>query len=191
MTQSHKEALRAQIRESYGKLVYTYTTHLKQLGRLTKNYRLIRYVQIILSAISAGGILSSAIFNQVALTWISGIVSTFLFALNLSIKNLNFIDDIKKHRLVADDLWDIREDYISLLTDFDTLSETDIMDKRDKLQERTSKIYKSAPSTDSKSYAAAQKALKYNEEQFFRTSEIDLMLPKHLRLSNPQDEQKN
>ena len=55
------------------------------------------------------------------------------------------------------------------------------MQKRDELQSRTAEIYKAAPSTNSKSYSSAQKALKENEEQFFRSSEIDQMLPEHLR----------
>ena len=33
--QSHRQNLKIQIREEYGRLVYTYTTHLKQAGLLT------------------------------------------------------------------------------------------------------------------------------------------------------------
>jgi len=45
-------------------------------------------------------------------------------------------------------------------------------------------LYKVAPSTNPKSYAAAQTALKKDEEQFFETSEIDKILPEHLREGN-------
>ena len=40
---------------------------------------------------------------------------------------------------------------------------------------------KTAPLTDGKSYAAAQAALKTNEEQFFTQEELNRMLPAHLR----------
>lgn len=36
----HKDALQIQIREAYGRIVYTYTTHLKMMNRLLlKNKR--------------------------------------------------------------------------------------------------------------------------------------------------------
>lgn len=183
MNQSHKEALETQIREAYGRLVYTYTTHLKQAERLTNRNRYVKYWQIGLSAVTTGGILTAIISNQVLLTWLSGIVSTILLGLNLYIKDFNLADDIRQHRSTADGLWIIREKYVSLLTDLETLNEEKIISIRDKLQEQTAEIYKSAPVTDVKSYNAAQKALKEDEEQFFTASEIDKMLPEHLRKS--------
>ena len=181
--QSHRQNMKIQIREAYGRLVYTYTTHLKQVELLTKQSKRIKHWQITLSAISTGGFLGAVITNQIALTWISGIVSTALLILNLYFKEFNLSDDIKKHRTTADALWVVRECYISLLTDFPVLKTEEIIQKRDELQSRTAEIYQAAPSTNSKSYSAAQKALKENEEQFFRASEIDQMLPEHLRES--------
>ena len=187
----HKEGLKVQIREAYGRLVYTYTTHLKQAEQLSQVNKNIKHWQIGLSAVSTGGFLTAVISNQIALTWISGIVSTALLCINLYIKDFNLADDIRRHRSTADDLWIVREKYVSLLTDFDALSEEEIMDIRDKLQERTAEIYKIAPSTNSKSYAAAQKALKEDEEQFFRSSEIDQMLPEHLREGDSSSQGEN
>ena len=181
--QSHRQNMKIQIREAYGRLVYTYTPHLKQVELLTKQNKRIKHWQITLSAISTGGFLGAVITNQIALTWISGIVSTALLILNLYFKEFNLSDDIKKHRTTADALWVVRECYISLLTDFPVLKTEEIIQKRDELQSRTAEIYQAAPSTNSKSYSAAQKALKENEEQFFRASEIDQMLPEHLRES--------
>lgn len=185
---THKKALKVQVREAYGRLVYTYTTHLKQVEQLTNKNQKIKYWQIVLSAISTGGFLGAVITNQIIMTWIGGIVSTALLALNLFFKDFNLADDIKKHRTTADDLWIIRERYISLLTDFEILSEETIMLRRDELQNRTAEIYSVAPSTTTKSYYAAQKALKEDEEQFFEASEIDKMLPEHLREGKYQEQ---
>ncbi|MDD3364132.1 MAG: SLATT domain-containing protein [Syntrophomonas sp.] len=186
---SHKKDLIVQVREAYGRLVYTYTTHLKQVEQLANKNQKIKYWQIGLSAISTGGFLGAVITNQIIMTWIGGIMSTALLAVNLFFKDFNLADDIKKHRTTADDLWIVRERYISLLTDFDVLSEEAIMQRRDELQDRTAEIYRVAPSTNSKSYSAAQKALKEDEEQFFKASEIDKMLPEHLREGNIQNQQ--
>ena len=187
-SQQHKDALNVQIREASGRVVYTYTTHLKKAEQLTTKNKRIKLCQIVLSAISTGGIISSAITNEVALTWIGGSVSTILLGLNLYFKDYNLNDEIGKHRSTADDLWLVREQYVSLLTDLATLPEEAIMAKRDELQVRTSEIYKKSLPTDAKSYAAAQKALKYEEEQYFEPSEIDAMLPEHLRQTHKNRE---
>ena len=81
-------------------------------------------------------------------------------------------------------LWKIREEYVSLLTDFEILEVEEIMRKRDELQERTAIVYSNSPRTDSRSYAAAQKALKTEEEQTFSEKEIDIMLPNSIRRCN-------
>ena len=191
MGQTHKEALATQIREAYGRLVYNYTTHQKQATRLANKNRHIKYWQIGLSAVTTGGILTAIISNEVILTWLSAVVSTMLLGLNLYIKDFSLADDIRRHRSTADNLWIIREKYVSLLTDLDTISEQEIIIIRDKLQEQTAEIYKSAPVTDAKSYAAAQKALKKEEEQFFTASEIDKILPEHLRKAPLETETNN
>lgn len=178
----HKEALRTQIREACGRIVYTYTTHLKKMNRLDKNNRYIKYAQIALSAISTGGFVGSMITNQFVLTCIGGIFSTALLFLNLYFKDFNLAEESKQHRIASDNIWIIRERYISLLTDFDVLSEDEIVAKREELQKLTFDVYNKSPKTDAKSYAAAQRALKTEQEQFFTPEEIDKMLPAHLRI---------
>lgn len=177
----HKEALETQIREAYGRVTYTYTTHLKMMNRLVKKNKTVKYLQISLAAISTGGFVGSLITNEFALTCIGGLFSTALLALNLFFKDFNLFEEIKQHRMASDSLWLIREQYVSLLTDFCVLNEDEIVSRRDDLQNRTFEIYKHSPKTDSKSYADTQKALKNEEEQFFTPEEIDKMLPSHLR----------
>lgn len=180
-SQFHKEDLRGQIREAYARLVYTYTTHLKRAGRLDRLNKRIKHWQIFLSAVSTGGFIGAVITNEIIMTWLGGVVSTALLGLNLYYKDFNLVDEIKQHRVTADKLWLLREKYLSLLTDFDVLSEEAIMSRRDELQNETAEVYRVVPSTDVKSYTEAQRALKNEEEQFFTDKEIDQLLPPHLR----------
>lgn len=180
----HRKALMVQIREAYGRVVYTYTTHLKQAGALTKKIQRIKVGQIVLSAISTTGFLGAIITNTAYMTWIGGIMSAGLLMLNLYFKDFNLVEESKRHRTTADELWIIREKYISLLTDLDILSEERVMQIRDELQNNTAEIYKVALLTNSQSYKEAQKGLKNEEEQFFTSLEIDKMLPEHLREEN-------
>ena len=47
-------------------------------------------------------------------------------------------------------------------------------------------VQRTSPRTDAKSYTAAQKALKTEEEQSFSEEEIDIMLPNSIRRCNRQ-----
>ena len=115
---------------------------------------------------------------------IGAIFSLILLILNSYAKNFNLGEISQDHKVAADALWKIREEYVSLLTDFEILTVEEIMDKRNELQERTAAVYSTSPPTDSKSYMAAQKALKTEEEQTFSEHEIDVMLPNSIRRSN-------
>lgn len=96
--ESHKRDLKVQIREAFGRVVYTYTTHLKQAEFLVKKNKRIRIWQIFLSAISTGGFLGAIASDEVVMTWVAGIVSTILLALNLFFKEFDLAGDISSHR---------------------------------------------------------------------------------------------
>lgn len=183
-SQAHRNGLETQIKEAYGRVVYTYTTHWKMVDALVKKNHRIKYAQIILSAISTGGFIGSLITSETILTCIGGIFSTALLAINLYFKDFNLNSEIAQHSNTANALWSVRESYISLLTDFPNLTTQEICKKRDVLQSQTATIYESAPKTDSKSYSAAQDALKNEAEQFFTIEELNHLLPSHLRTSS-------
>ena len=180
----YREKLLIQLKDTYGRVVYTYTSHLKQVNSLEKNLKIIKYCQIVLSALSTGGFLGAIITNENAYTVVAGFFSTVLLAFNLFFKNFNMENEIKQHILAADELWHIREKYISLMTDLDILKNEDIISIRDTLLQKTYEIYKKTPKTNSKSYRKAQEALKNEEEQFFTNEELNQMLPSHLRKSS-------
>lgn len=177
----YREKLYSQIQEEYGKLVYTYTCHFKMADRLSKRNFWIKWGQIGLSAISTGGFLGVLISNEQILLWAGGLCSTALLALTSYLKDKDISTEKTDHIKTANKLWKVREKYLSLLTDFDEISIEEIVRKRDELLDESSEIYCAAPLTDGKSYAAAQAALKTNEEQFFTQEELNRMLPAHLR----------
>ena len=128
-----------------------------------------------------GGFVATVIMDEAKVAWVGGIVSTALLVVNGYLKSKDFAAEEQKHIDVANSLWSIREDYISVLTDFDALSENEIMEKRELLKDRTAKVYENAIQTDKRSYAAAQQALQKEEEQFFHEEELVNILPQHLR----------
>lgn len=173
--------LESQIREAYGRITYTQTCHDKIISRLLKKHNRIKLWQIILSAITTTGFIITILSESIIASALGAIVSLILLIMNSYVKNFNLLEEVQDHTVASDFLWKIREEYVSLLTDFDILESEVIMGKRDELQERTAKVYSNSPRTDGKSYAEAQKALQYDEEQTFSENEINIMLPNSIR----------
>jgi len=178
---NYKKDLESQIRDAFGKVTYTYTCFLKQRASLMCCDKWIKILQIVLSAISTVGVLGVLFIDAYELKVCNAVVTAILLGITLYFKEFHLSEDIRQFTMGADDLWSVKEDYVSLLTDLSNLEVSDIVQKRDELKERTLSIYKKYPKTNSRSYRKAQKALKKEEEQFFTDSEIDNMLPRHLR----------
>ena len=178
--------LESQIREAYGRVTYSQTYHDKFINRTVKLEDRIKVAQIVLSAITTSGFVVAIFSDDKIASILGAIVSLALLILNTYIKNFDLSGIAQEHKKASDLLWKIREEYVSLLTDFEMLDANAIRNKRDELQERTSEVYSNSPRTDAKSYTAAQKALKTEEEQTFSEEEIDIMLPNSIRRCNRQ-----
>lgn len=175
--QAYRKHLKAQIEEACGKVIYTYTAHHKFADRLENLNNRVQILQIILTAISAGGFFVTIITNQTVLSWIGGATAVISLGLNLYTKEYKIQNEVNLHRNAANDLWDVRESYVSLLTDFEILNIEDIRKNRDNLQDKVSEINRKYPSTDRKSYKSAKKSLQTEEEQTFNENEVASILP--------------
>lgn len=185
--------LEAQLREAYGRLVYTHKTQEKCADIKLGDFNRMRWAQTILSALTSTGffvIVFGDASKSHATALLAGIASTLLVIANAYMQGTKAAEEAEKHRSTAGKLWPLREAYISLITDVrsKSIALEDAKQKRDELEGKLAEIYGSAPSTSDRAYKAAQKALKFNEELTFTDAEIDLLLPTALR-KLPQIEQ--
>lgn len=179
-------ALEAQVRECYGRVVYSHKAHEKSADIFRTQLTRIKLAQIILSAIVTGGLLTVLIGPQNTsrpAAAVSAILSTVLLALNAYMKNLDPGQRAEKHKETATQLWSVRESYLSMITDIRSgvVSSSEGRERRDVLQARLETIYASAPRTLDAAYAKAGIALKQDEELTFSEAEIDKFLPPALR----------
>ena len=189
-TDSQIEILEAQIRECFGRVVWSHKTQEKCADIILSRHNFIKIFQIILSALTTTGVLVSIFGDNKLVGIITAIISAILFGINSYVKGYDLGEIAQKHSDAASDLWDIRERYLSLLTDIRarTVSIDDIINRRNDLQQKLASIYKGSPRTINKAYAEASKALKVNEELTFSDEEIDLFLPMALRKDNKKNE---
>lgn len=184
--------LEGQLRECYGRIVYSHKTHEKCADILFERHKQIKFWQIVLSALVTGGLVT-ALFDFSSLTeykrcgtFLVLVLSTILLVLNSYTKDYDLGEIAQKHRQAGAELWIIREKYLSLLTDLriGIVSLDVICSCRDQLVDNLHAVYSGAPSTNYKAYVEAQKALKELEDMTFSDNEIDAFLPRELKRGN-------
>lgn len=182
--QNTKNNILSQIRDEYGKLVYTYTCHNKECGLISNRIKRLKFSKIFLSGVSSIGLISTIFSDSKVISIIGSVLSVALFVITMLLNEETMADNLSSHKKTSDQLWLIRENYTSLLVEFDDLELSEIVTRREDLLIKTNEIYKAALQTSSKAYKQSQQALQKDEEQFFEDWEIDLMLPKALRKTN-------
>ncbi len=177
------QILEAQFRECFGRVVYSHKTHEKCADILFTRLSTIKLWQIILSAITTGGLIVTIFTEEKIGALISVVVSTVLLILNAYTKNYDLGELGQKHKRAANDLWLIREKYLTLITDLAMGGKPieKLQEERDELLDELHSIYGGAPSTTYEAYKKAQAALQRYEDMTFSEEEIDAFLPKELK----------
>lgn len=166
----------------YGRAAYTHKTHEKMADGYVRRYRCIKTTEIALSALAASSLVIAVFGDSRPGTIVGAVLSTILLGLTLYFKEASLGEQAQKHTAVASKLWGVREALLSLLVDMqDGRPVEEVRQERDRLNGLLEEIYKAAPRTDGRAYAAAQKALKHAEELCFSDDELDKMFPKQLR----------
>jgi SMODS and SLOG-associating 2TM effector domain family 4 len=187
-TPQSRSILEGQLRECYGRVVYSHKTHEKCVDILLCRLSRIKLLQIILSVLTTAGFVGAAFGAGRIAALLGLIISVVLLALNSYTKNYDLGELAQKHKQAANDLWLIRETYLSLLVDIamkERPLET-LQDHRDKLVVQLHAVYSGAPSTMVRgAYRKAQHALQQLEDMTFTDAEIDAFLPKDLKRVRP------
>lgn len=181
-TPESRHVLEGQLRECYGRIVYSHKTHEKCADILLKRLSTIKLWQILLSTFTTGSFITMFLGSGHVAAAIGVVLSTTLLVLNAYTKNYDLGELAQKHKQAANDIWLIREQYLSLLVDL-TMGQKPleaIQMERDKLLGELHNVYSGSPSTTYAAYKKAQEALKRNEEMTFTDQEIDAFLPKEL-----------
>lgn len=179
--------LLAQVRESFGRVVYSHKTHEKHADICFSKHRWQQGMLIALTAISSGTFLVAVVgvLGDPALTSLAtSSIALLVTWISLGAKTFRFADESDAHRGIASRLWDVRESYLSLIADLmsGTISDAEGRERREVLQQSAREAYTDAPRTSTKAFQRAQDGLKNNEEMTFTSHEIDIFLPEALRL---------
>lgn len=183
--------LLGQVRELFGRVVYSHKTQEKQANICFTKHRWQQGSLITLTGISSGTFLAAILGttdDPVLTSLATSFIALLVTVTSLATKTFRFSDEADVHRDVATQLWDIRESYLSLISDLMSgdVSTAEARSRRDELQEATRNVYASAPRTTNRAFRKAGDGLKNNEEMTFTSREIDLFLPQALRISESE-----
>ncbi|HYN80036.1 MAG TPA: SLATT domain-containing protein [Gemmatimonadaceae bacterium] len=184
-TAKSRDVLEGQIRECYGRIVYSHKTQEKCADILLARLDHLKLAQIVLAALSTAGFVG-VLFGSAKIAAVIGmILSAALLALNAYMKDYDLGALAQKHRQAAANLWLIREQYLALLVDIAMKERPleNLQEQRDRLLKDLHAIYSGAPSTNFEAYQKAQKGLQQLEDMTFSDAEIDAFLPKELKRS--------
>jgi hypothetical protein len=182
-TPQSRSILEGQLRESYGRVVYSHKTHEKCVDIPLSKLSRIRFWQILLSAVTTAGFIGGVLGAGKMAAALGMCVSTALLALNAYTKNYDLGELAQKHKQAANDLWAVREAYLSLLVDVRMREKPleILQTHRDELVKQLHTVYSGAPSTNNPGYKKAQEALQKYEDMTFSDTEIDAFLPGELK----------
>jgi SMODS and SLOG-associating 2TM effector domain family 4 len=178
-----RTSLESQLREMYGRVAYTHKAHEKMADGYVGRYKVVKNLEIAMSAIATGSLLIAVFGDSRPGTILGAVLSTVLLGFTLYFKEAALGEQGQKHTVVAARLWGIRERLLSVLVDLSELHDLEaVRSIRDKINVDLEDLYKNAPRTSSRAYAAAQRALKSDDELYFSDAELDRLLPKKLRI---------
>jgi hypothetical protein len=183
MQPNYDISLEDQIRECYGRVVYTHKTHERMADRASDKLGKYKIFQIFLTALTSSGAVGVVLIDQFWLKLSTAGVSFLTLFMSAYMKNFDLGGMAQAHREAASKLWNVRECYLSLLIDLPTMQRNEAVQQRDELQTMLAALYQSAPQTDGKAYQEAQNRLKAMEDMTFTDEEIDHFLPLSLKRS--------
>lgn len=105
------KSLEGQLREMYGRAAYTHKTHEKMADGYIRRYRLIKTVEIGLSALATGSLLLAVFGDSRPATIAASFLSTLLLGLTLYFKEASLGEQAQKHTVVASKLWGFARRY--------------------------------------------------------------------------------
>ena len=164
------------------RMLYTYRTHEKAADRLASRDRMRRWTSLILTAITAGTLLTSVVGALTNTFWTTIVVSVAAFLatfVSFLSDYFDFPGECKKHHDIAVKLRNVHNRYESLICDFETNQITlgEAQQSRDKMQLEEITLLTDAPRTTRCDYKKASKSIEKDEKPTSSQKEIDSHTP--------------
>ncbi|OBJ08636.1 hypothetical protein A5624_19930 [Mycobacterium sp. 1482292.6] len=170
------------VRQTYGRLVYTHKTHEKEAERKVTQNLWLTWTNLVVIAVTLAATLAMPVLKNTWAQWIP--VGSAVIAFGFATAQLSFQPqrEAAEQRNAAKSFLNLRDDFGRLIADAQENADTNTVRARyDVLTARLAELYAYAPQTSGRAYQHARDALAGDEELVFTDVELNRMLPQELR----------
>lgn len=171
------------VRDSYGGVVWSHKIQEKQSDIYSEKFKCMETINILAASLTSVGIVAMIFTDPLWLKLVSAIISFATIFITAYFKSFDLQKLIAAHKITANKLIAVRDQYKILLTEIKLQSDSvaNLLLKYTALVEETDTIYQDAPNTTDAAVERASEALKVNKDNSFSDEEIDSFLPASLR----------
>jgi hypothetical protein len=179
---SADEAFMSELRQTFGRLVYTHKVHEKEAERKVRQTFWLTWGNLTVITTVLATTLAMPLLRGTDARWLP--VASAVIAFGFAAAQLSFQPqaEASEQRSAAKSFLNLRDDYLRLIADAQAGIRAEVLRaRRDVLTGRLAELHSYAPQTSAAAYQRAQQALGASEELTFSDSELNRMLPKELR----------
>lgn len=171
------------VRESYSSVVWSHKIQEKQSDIYAEKFKRLETLNIGAASLTSVGIIAMIFTDPLWIKLASALVSFITVFITAYYKSFDLQKLVSSHKLTANKLIAIRDQYKVLLTEIKLQSDSveKLLVAYTNLVEKTDAIYLEAPTTTDKAVNRASEALKIKKDNSFTDDEIDSFLPASLR----------
>jgi len=174
------------VRQNFASVVWTHKIQEKQAEMYAKEYKVLETINIIVAALTSCGIIASIFSSNIISQIITAILSFFTLSIAAYFKSFNIRTLEVQSKTAANQFVVIRNELLDVIAAI-KYAKDDIDEIKacyEGIIQRLNKLYVDAPPTTQRACNLASDALKVKRDYTFSDEEIDMFLPKSLRVEN-------
>ncbi len=190
--ESQYQMLLGEVRQEYANVVWTHKIQEQQAELYEILYKRIELFNILASALTACGILSTIYQDRLWIKIVSALLSFVTLFITAYLKSFNLKSMARENKEAANKFLVIRNKLLTIITDIHIMESSlkEIQEEYEKVDIELNKILITAPATTTKAVERARIKLNVEEDYTYKDEEIDRFLPTTLRGRLNSDSQK-
>lgn len=171
-----------EVRQKFASVVWTHKIQEKQADIDAARYRYLKTTNIVCSALTSCGIMSTAFFSEGWVKILTALLSFVALFTAAFLRNFDLKESEVSHKHAANKFVIIRNRLLHVIGELKMAGDFEkISDEYDAIVADLEELYENAPSTTNHAVRKASIALKCNREYSYSDGEIDCFLPPAFR----------
>lgn len=174
---AQSDALRDELRQIYGNVVYTHKIHEKEAERASRLNSRLRTVNVIALGVAVLAAVIAPLVTSPVAAWTAAVATAAGLVFGIVQLTLDPAATISENRVAAKAYLEMRDAYLRLVTDLDEGADrAEVVRRREALASRLQLLHDLAPQTSQKAFDKASDEIKAGKTGF-DDDELDALFP--------------